>query len=105
MENNGTDKKWSFPGTPGQFITLVKMACVGYELYKQGRSGVLHILMDKDEYEKTAEEFGITFDAVLEEVDSAAFFIKSVDKVMKEIDGDNQKAELKEETVSAVIEE
>ena len=78
------EKQWKFPGMPGEFFSLVRLACVGYELYKAGRPGAFGILTDQEKFERTAAEFGITMDAVREQARSMLYINDLIDKYLKE---------------------
>ena len=50
------EDKWSFKGTPWEFVHLVRHACVVYECVQRKRNGIIEILMDDEVFEKTADE-------------------------------------------------
>lgn len=77
-----SEKKWSFSGTPGQFFSLVHIACVGYELHSRGRPDALRVLADPAKFDEAVAEFGITFEAVKKETAGMVRFMESVGRVM-----------------------
>ena len=97
LENKGDDEKqWKFHGMPGEFFSLMRLACVGYELYKAGRPGAFGILTDQEKFERTAAEFGITMDAVREQARSMLYINDLIDKYLKEAHAGKKQEEITE---------
>lgn len=63
MKDFDEENQWTFGGTCWQFLDLVRVACVGWELHKRGRS-VLQVFSDHEKLDATADEYGITYETV-----------------------------------------
>ena len=77
------EDKWNFKGTPWEFVHLVRHACVVYECVKRKRNGILEILMDDEVFEKAADEFGITYDTIKNEMRINLDFADRLDEIME----------------------
>ena len=72
--------EWRFNGTPWEFINLVRHACVVYECVRKKRKDVLDVLTNDAVFQKTAEEYGITYDVVKSEMHNMLDFADWLEK-------------------------
>ena len=61
----------------------MRHACVVYECVKRKRNGILEILMDDEVFEKAADEFGITYDTIKNEMCRNLDFAERLDEIME----------------------
>ena len=73
--------EWRFNGTPWEFINLVRHACVVYECVREKRKDVLDVLTNDAIFQKTAEEYGITYDVVKSEMHNMLDFADRLEKI------------------------
>lgn len=78
------EKEWRFPGTPWEFIQMVRKGCVVYEYVHQRKKGVLNLLMDKDAYLAATEETGITYEVVKEVMRRELAAADHIDQLMED---------------------
>ncbi len=77
------EDKWSFNGTPWEFIHLVRHACVVHECVKRKRNIIINILTDDEVFEKAADELGITYDTITNEMRRNLDFAERLDEIME----------------------
>ena len=78
------DGRWKFNGTPWEFIHMVRHACVVYEYVRGRKRGIMNVLMEEEEFQKAADELGITYGAVKAEMHSILDLSDRVDMILEE---------------------